>query len=99
MQAAAAAAAAGSNSATPAASPQRLQQQQQLQGGYSPGLSPSELLPSTPMPLEELEASMLSSAAKKKFAEELPEIDLDGDFSFEDLKFAGKLGEWRPVVV
>ncbi|WIA33416.1 hypothetical protein OEZ86_006550 [Tetradesmus obliquus] len=84
-------AAAGSTAATPAASPQRPQQQQQ-QGIYSPGLT-NDLLPASPLPIEELEAKMLSSEVKKFFAKEMPDIDVgdDGEINFDSIKFADNI--------
>ncbi|KAF6257470.1 hypothetical protein COO60DRAFT_1229190 [Scenedesmus sp. NREL 46B-D3] len=79
-------AAAGSVAAIAATSPQR---QEQQQGGYRPGFAVSELLPTEPMSLEELAASMQSSATKAAFALEMPEvgISIDGDLSFDVNKF------------
>jgi hypothetical protein len=98
---AAAAAAAGpntSNTATPAASPQR--QQQLMKGSYSPGLT-NELLPATPLSLEELEAKMLSSATKAMFAREMPDVDIgsDGEFSFDNIKYSNSTGRCGAVVL
>ncbi|WIA13276.1 hypothetical protein OEZ85_006862 [Tetradesmus obliquus] len=84
-------AAAGSTAATPAASPQRPQQQQQ-QGIYNPGLT-NDLLPASPLPIEELEAKMLSSEVKKFFAKEMPDIDVgeDCEINFDSIKFADNI--------
>uniref|UniRef100_A0A383V850 Uncharacterized protein n=1 Tax=Tetradesmus obliquus TaxID=3088 RepID=A0A383V850_TETOB len=84
-------AAAGSTAATPAASPQRPQQQQQ-QGICSPGLT-NDLLPASPLPIEELEAKMLSSEVKKFFAKEMPDIYVgdDGEINFDSIKFADNI--------
>jgi hypothetical protein len=90
---AAAAGPSASITATPAASPQRQQPQQLLQGSYSPGLT-NELLPATPLSLEELESKMLSSATKAMFAKEMPEVDIgsDGEFSFDNIKYSSNTG-------
>jgi hypothetical protein len=96
MEAAAAAGPNASATLTPAASPQR---QQLVQGSYSPGLT-NELLPATPLSLEELEAKMLSSATKAMFAKEMPEVDIgsDGEFSFDNIKYGSGTGRCGAVV-
>jgi hypothetical protein len=95
--AAAAAAAAGSNAAdaaTPAASPQRQQQQQLQQGIYSPGLTASELLPNTPMSLEELQASLQDPEVRDMFAKQMRENDIDsiGETGFDSIMFPENAG-------